>query len=141
QARESQGAERRIKEHAAELEAAEQAAAALAEQRSARLTVVSEQEGHLRALRDSLNDLRDSRGKEEVRQTQLQLRIENLVEHVMRRYQVDLRAFKRDTFAFQKTLTVVTKRRTKPEPTEEAAGPNGSPTTEDLEPTTQLSEN
>ena len=44
-------------------------------------------------LRDSLNDLRDLRGKQEVRQTQLQLRIENLVEHVMRRYQVDLRDF------------------------------------------------
>jgi chromosome segregation protein len=41
----------------------------------------------------------------------LQLRIENLAEHVMRRYQVDLRAFTTDTFAFQKTLSVLTKRR------------------------------
>jgi chromosome segregation protein len=48
-----------------------------------------------------------------VRQTQLQLRIENLTEHVMRRYQIDLRTFKTDSFAFQKTLSVVTKRREK----------------------------
>jgi chromosome segregation protein len=72
---------------------------------------VNEQESQVRALRDSLNDLRDLRGKEEVRQTQLQLRIENLADHVMRRYQIDLRAFTTDTFAFQKTLSVMTKRR------------------------------
>jgi len=76
---------------------------------------VTEHETQLRTLRNSLNDLRDSRGKEEVRQTQLQLRIENLNEHVMRRYQVDLREFAPDTFAFQKTLSVITKRRAKPE--------------------------
>jgi chromosome segregation protein len=62
-----------------------------------------------------LNDLRDSRGKEEVRQTQLQLRIENLMEHVTRRYQIDLRVFTTDTFAFQKTLSVIAKKRAKPE--------------------------
>jgi chromosome segregation protein len=66
-------------------------------------------------LRDSLNDLRDARGKEEVRQTQLQLRLENLVEHVTRRYQLNLREFTVDTFAFQKTLSVITKKRAKPE--------------------------
>jgi chromosome segregation protein len=111
QARESERAETMIKEHTSELELAEQNASTLAEQRSARLGVVTEQETRLRVLRDSLNDLRDSRGKEEVRQTQLQLRIENLVEHVTRRYQVDLREFAADTFAFQKTLSVITKRR------------------------------
>jgi chromosome segregation protein len=111
QARESEQAEARVKEHRSELERAEQNASTLAEQRSARLAVVTEHEARLRTLRDSLNDLRDSRGKEEVRQTQLQLRTENLVDHVMRRYQVDLREFAADTFAFQKTLNVITKRR------------------------------
>jgi chromosome segregation protein len=111
QADESREAEQKIAAHAGELESAEQNVAALAQERGARLTVVTEQETQLRGLRDSLNDLRDLRGKEEVRQTQLQLRIENLVEHVTRRYQVDLRAFTTDLFAFQKTLSVVTKRR------------------------------
>ena len=110
-AHESEGAEAQIKDQGFELEQAEQNAAALSDQRSGRLAIVTEQEAQLRALRNSLNHLRDSRGKEEVRQTQLQLRIENLVEHVARRYQVDLREFASDTFAFQKTLSVLTKKR------------------------------
>jgi chromosome segregation protein len=101
---------------------AEQNAAALTEQRSARHAVVTEQETHLRALRNSLNDLRDSRSKEEVRQTQLQLRTENLLEHITRRYQIDLREFRADTFAFQKTLSVLTTRRSKSETSAEADG-------------------
>jgi chromosome segregation protein len=111
QAGESEEAEARITAHASELEAAEGNVAALTEERSTRLTLVTEQESQLRGLRDSLNDLRDLRGKEEVRQTQLQLRIENLAEHVMRRYQIDLRAFTTDAFAFQKTLRAQLKRR------------------------------
>jgi chromosome segregation protein len=123
QTRESEQADARIKQYGSELELAEQNAAALAEQRSARLAVVTEQEIRLRALRDSLNDLRDSRGKEEVRHTQLQLRTENLVEHVTRRYQVNLREFAADTFAFQKTLSALTKRRA---PVEGGAPAEGS---------------
>ncbi|MCA1657683.1 MAG: hypothetical protein LC627_00115, partial [Verrucomicrobiaceae bacterium] len=111
QAQESKEAEAKISEQAAELETAEKRVATLTEQRGARSGTVNEQESQLRGLRNSLNDLRDLRGKQEVRQTQLQLRIENLVEHVTRRYQVDLRAFTADAFAFQKTLSVVTRRR------------------------------
>ncbi len=113
QAKESEEADARILSQASQLEAAGEAVAALAEERGARLAAVSEQEAQVRALRDSLNDLRDLRGKQEVRQTQMQLRIENLAEHVMRRYQVDLRAFTTDSYAFQKTLSVLTKRREK----------------------------
>jgi chromosome segregation protein len=111
QAKESEQAEAHILNLTAQLKAAGESAAALAEERGTRLSIVSERESQVRALRDSLNDLRDLRGKQEVRQTQLQLRIENLAEHVMRRYQIDLRAFTTDAFAFQKTLSVVTKRR------------------------------
>jgi chromosome segregation protein len=111
QSRESEEAEAQIAEYESDFQVAEQNAATLADQRTERLAVVTGKEGELRKLRDSLNDLRDGRGKEEVRQTQLQLRIENLVEHVMRRYQVNLREFAADTFAFQKTLSVITKKR------------------------------
>jgi len=123
QTRESEEAETRIAQHSSELESAEENAATLADQRTARLAIVNEQEAELRKLRDSLNDLRDSRGREEVRQTQLQLRIENLLEHVTRRYQVDLREFAMDSFAFQKTLSVITKRRAKSDVGEEASEP------------------
>jgi chromosome segregation protein len=111
QAKESEEADAKILGQTAQLETANETVAALAEDRGARLAAVNAQESQVRALRDSLNDLRDLRGKQEVRQTQLQLRIENLAEHVMRRYQIDLRAFTTDTFAFQKTLSVLTKRR------------------------------
>jgi len=111
QAKESEEAEAGILSQAAQLEAAGKAVSALVEARGARLAAVNGQESQVRVLRDSLNDLRDLRSKQEVRQTQLQLRIENLAEHVMRRYQIDLRAFATDAFAFQKTLSVITKRR------------------------------
>jgi chromosome segregation protein len=134
QAGESEEAEASISEHASELELAEQNAATLAEQRIARLAVVTEQEGQLRSLRNSLNDLRDSRGKEEVRQTQLQLRIENLVEHVTRRYQIDLRGFAADAFAFQKTLSVITKKRGPVEGGAPATPPAESESSQELVP-------
>lgn len=111
QAKESREAEANILSQTSQLESAGEAVDALAEGRSARLAAVNEQESDVRALRDSLNDLRDLRGKQEVRQTQLHLRIENVAEHVMRRYQIDLRAFTADAVGFQKTLSVVTKRR------------------------------
>jgi len=111
QAKESEEAEEKILRQTSEMEAVGETVSALAEERRARLATVTDRESQVRALRDSLNDLRDLRGKQEVRQTQLHLRIENLAEHVMRRYQVDLRSFTTDTFAFQKTLSVLTKRR------------------------------
>jgi len=111
QAKESEEAEARILNETTQLAAANEAVTELAEDRSARLAAVNEQESEVRSLRDSLNDLRDLRGKQEVRQTQLQLRIENLAEHVMRRYQIDLRTFTTDAFAFQKTFSVQLKRR------------------------------
>ncbi|HXM33492.1 MAG TPA: chromosome segregation protein SMC [Chthoniobacterales bacterium] len=134
QATESQEAEARISEQTSALEEAGKFVAELTGERSSRLAAVNEQESQLRGLRDSLNDLRDLRGKQEVRQTQLQLRTENLTEHVRRRYQIDLQSFTTDAFAFQKTLSVVTKRRAKTEAATSENGANGI--LEDLEPAT-----
>ena len=113
QKKESSEAESEIAKQTAACAAAEAEATAIAEQRTARLGAVTALETELRGLRNSLNDMRDLRGKEEVRQTQLQLHVENLAENVMRRYQVDLREFERDIFAFNKTLHVQLKRREK----------------------------
>jgi chromosome segregation protein len=111
QAKESESAEVSIRDQNTQLEKATKTASELAEGRGARLHAVTTQESQTRMLRDSLNGLRDQRGKQEVRQTQLHLRIDNLVEHVTRRYQVDLREFTTDSFAYQKTLSVQLKRR------------------------------
>ena len=111
QKKESSAADTEIAKQTAACAAAEAEATTVAAQRTARLEAVTALESELRGLRDSLNDVRDLRGKEEVRQTQLQLHVENLAENVMRRYQVDLRDFERDSFAFNKTLHVQLKRR------------------------------
>jgi chromosome segregation protein len=115
QAIESEQAEAAIAAQMAECEAAEENVAAIAQERATRLTEVNALETELRAIRASLNEMHDRRGQAQVRQTQLQLRIDNLLEHVTRRYQLDLREFEADPYAFQKTLRVQMKRKAKPE--------------------------
>ena len=114
QTTESEQAEAALATQATELASAEERVAAISHERAERLASVNSLDAGLRAIRNSLNELHDTRGKEQVRQTQLQLRIENLLEHVTRRYQLDLREFSADHYAFQKTLRVQLKRRNRP---------------------------
>jgi chromosome segregation protein len=116
QSAETTAAERSIEEKSAEVSGAESAVTEISAKRAARLTEVNTLEFDLRARRKALSDLRDARGKEEVRQTQMQLKIESLAEHVMRRYQVDLREFSPDRYAFTKTFRAQIKQRGKSEP-------------------------
>lgn len=115
QSAESAAAERSIEENSTQLSGAESAVAEVAETRAMRLAEVNTLEADLRARRKSLSDLHDARGKEEVRQTQMQLKIESLAEHVMRRYQIDLREFAPDRYAFTKTFRAQIKQRGKAE--------------------------
>jgi chromosome segregation protein len=71
---------------------------------------VQERETEVRGLRDSLSELQETRGHHQVRESQLQMQIENLAENISRRYQVDLRAFNLDEAAFGKTLRAQLKR-------------------------------
>ncbi len=111
---ESEQAEAILNSQTVELKAAEEKATAIAQERAGHLAGVNQLEGELRAVRNSLNELHDKRGQEQVRQTQEQLRIDNLLEHVTRRYQIDLREFAADHYAFQKTLRLQSKRRNDP---------------------------
>ncbi len=115
QTAESEAAEEALRGQSALLEAAEENVAVIAQERSGRLAAVNAIETELRTVRNSLNALHDRRGQEQVRQTQVQLRADNLLEHVTRRYQLDLREFTRDPYAFTKTLRVQLKRRGRPE--------------------------
>ncbi len=117
---ESEDAENTLQAQAAQLKTAEEKVAAIAEERAGHLAAVNNFEAELRAVRNSLNELHDKRGQEQVRQTQLQMRTDNLLEHVSRRYQVDLRDFTADHFAFQKTLRVQLKQSDKAEAPDEA---------------------
>ncbi len=115
QSDETAAAERAIEQNSADLGRAEAAVADIAAQRTERLAAVNTLEADLRLQRKTLSDLHDSRGKEEVRQTQMQLKIENVAEHAMRRYQVDLREFAPDRYAFTKTFRAQLKQRGKAE--------------------------
>jgi chromosome segregation protein len=131
QAEESRSAESALQTQVTESAAAEERVAEIAAERATRLTSVNSLESELRGIRNSLNELHDRRGKEQVRATQLQLRIDNLLEHVTRRYQLDLREFEADHYAFQKTLRVQLKCGNRPVETEGAdVAPDESATTE-----------
>jgi chromosome segregation protein len=84
--------------------------AALTNQRAERSSATNEMESNLRAVRNSLNELHDLRSKYQVRQAQSQLQIDNLAEHISRRYQLNLREFTPDQAAFEKTLRAQLKR-------------------------------
>jgi len=115
QVQESHESEGLIKNHAAEREKAEANAVKIAEQRATRVAAISDRETELRTLRHSLGELQDRRGQQQVRESQLQMKIENLAEHVSRSYHLDLRAFTPDHAAFEKTLSAQMKRSEKVE--------------------------
>ena len=74
------------------------------EERSAVASSLESQESTLRIMRRQLNDCHEQRGQQEVKQTQIQLRVENLADHVMRRYQIDIREFQPDSYTLVCTL-------------------------------------
>jgi len=73
--------------------------AKLLEERAAMSAAVESLESTLRILRRQLSECHDQRSQQEVKQTQIQLRMENLAEHVNRRYQIDIREFRPDSYS------------------------------------------
>ncbi len=110
QTRENQDAESAIKQHSALAAEKEAQAVEISSRRTERLKAVQTRETELRKLRDSLSGLQETRGHQQVRESQLQMQIDNLAETVSRRYQVDLRSFAPDETEFDKTLRVQLKR-------------------------------
>lgn len=96
---------------------AEEQVAALVAERSALVEAVESLDSTLRILRRQLGEASEQRGQQEVRQTQVQLRIENLTEHVTRRYQIDIRDFQTDSYALVCSVREQAKRR---KPSDEA---------------------
>jgi chromosome segregation protein len=111
QAGESKEAEAAIGKNTEEHASLEATVAVLADQRAERSATMNETESSLRRVRNSLNELHDLRSKQQVRKSQLRMQIDNLAEHVSRRYQINLREFALDQTAFEKTLRAQLKRR------------------------------
>ncbi len=110
QSQENRDAEAAIKEQTARAAEAEAAASKIWSQRASRVAAVEKRETELRGLRNSLSESLEKRGHQQVRESQLQMQIENLAENISRRYQVDLRAFNPDETEFGKTLRAQLKR-------------------------------
>jgi chromosome segregation protein len=81
------------------LETGEQEISGLVAQRSEIQESVEALETALRLSRRQLGELQDSRGRLEVRGTQLEMRIENVCVHVAQRYQLTLADFQPDSYA------------------------------------------
>ena len=84
---------------------------ALGGRRGALLAEVEAIESGLRILRRQHSECGERRGQQDVRRTQLQLRIDNLAEHILRRYQLDLREFQPDTYLLFTSLRELNKKR------------------------------
>ena len=83
----------------------------LGEQRGALLAGVESVEANLRILRRQHSECGEQRGQQDVRRTQLQLRIDNLAEHILRRYQLDLKEFRPDSYLLFSSLRDLNKKR------------------------------
>jgi chromosome segregation protein len=125
QAKESRQSEQAIQAQTRHREEVQANAAKISEQRSTRVAAISGSETELRCLRDSLGELQDGRSQRQVRGSQLQMKIDNLAEHISRSYHIDLRVFATDETALEKVLRAQVKRSEKLEGGDPAAP--GSP--------------
>ena len=113
QAEESRESETLIKTLMAQRDEAQTNSAKIAEQRATRLATISDRENELRRVRDSLGELQDRRAQGQVRESQFQMKVDNLLAHISRSYQIDLRGFTLDEAAFEKTWRAQVKRNEK----------------------------
>ena len=115
QADESRESEKLIENGTAQRAEAQANSAKIASHRATRLAAVSDRESELRRVRHSLGEIQDRRAQGQVRESQFQMKIDNLLEHISRSYQMDLRGFALDEAIFEKTLRAQGKRNEKQE--------------------------
>ena len=111
QAEESRESETLINTRTVKRDEAQANSAKIAGQRATRLTAISNRESELRRVRDSLGQLQDRRAQGQVRESQFQMKIDNLLGHISRSYQIDLRRFAGDEVLFEKALRALLKKR------------------------------
>ena len=111
QAGESRESETVIKAQTAQRDEAQANSTKIAGQRATRLAGISDRESELRHVRDSLGELQDRRAQGQVRESQFQMKIDNLLAHISRSYQTDLRGFTPDDMLFEKILRALLRKR------------------------------
>ena len=113
QAQDSKNSEALLVQHEARQGERKKVLSELATRRSDLAGGLNADESAIREIRESLNDLHERRAAQQVRESQLQMKIDNLVDHVQRRYHVDLRTGADDEANFTKTLQAQLKKREK----------------------------
>jgi chromosome segregation protein len=129
QAEESRESETVIGTQTSQRDEAQANSAKIAGQRVKRLAAISDGESELRRVRDSLGELQNRRAQGQVRESQFQMKIDNLLAHISRSYQIDVRSFTLDEAAFEKTWRALVKRNEKLE-----AGASATPGSSELTP-------
>lgn len=94
------------------LGSAERVVAELIHERVGMVDVIASIDTEVRALRKAVHQSQEERGDREVRRTKLGLKLDNIVEHIQRRYQIDLREFRIDAYAFNVAVRDLKKKRT-----------------------------
>lgn len=102
------------------VEGAELELARLMDERAAIAAAAEQSASELRILRNQLSTCHDQRSRLEVRQSQLEMKANALLEHIQKRYQIELPSFERDLYALSATVRDATKRQRNPAPTDDA---------------------
>lgn len=74
----------------------ESAVAAMIEERTGLAAATEELSNALRVLRHQLSEAHDQRSRLEVRKSQVEMKLNAIIEHIQKRYQIDLATFERD---------------------------------------------
>lgn len=101
----------------------------LAAKRDATAGTIEAADAELRILRRQIGDIHEQRSHQEVKQTQIALRLENLREQIVRRYQIDLSDFQADYYRFHCALRDQQKRLNRGSTGVEAAEATGDSST------------
>jgi chromosome segregation protein len=113
QANDCKNSQTLLSQHEVRQDDRKNALATLVARRTEMAGALNADETAIRTIRDSLDGLHERRAAQQVRESQLQMKIDNLIDHVQRRYHLDLRASAQDEAAFAKTLQAQLKRREK----------------------------
>jgi chromosome segregation protein len=129
QADDSKNSQMLLAQHEIRQDERKNALTALAAKRAETAGALNADETAIRTIRDSLDGLHERRAAQQVRESQLQMKIDNLIDHVQRRYHMDLRTSTQDKEAFTRTLHAQLKRREKSD-IAETAKPTDAPASE-----------
>ncbi|MGV3531589.1 MAG: hypothetical protein ACO1QR_04410, partial [Chthoniobacteraceae bacterium] len=89
---------------------AEGEVAALLEQRASIAANVEQMANDLRIHRNQLSECHNQRSRLEVKQSQVEMKVNALAEHIQKRYQLEIASFQRDLHALQVAIRDATKR-------------------------------